>query len=177
MSIVIEATFKTQVAAAATALTTAWKDSVKTEVAASIKHPKHPLRKIEKLFNFNAATGVVTSDDAYITAAYAGNIPNKGSKVDVVSTIAMALSTATVENAAPTLIILTFAETITKVSNISVGGTAKSITGVSISGAVVTVTVGVAYVNGNSITLSGSFSGNSLNSILLADEVVTNNVT
>ena len=176
MAIVSAATFKTQVAAMATALTTAWKDSAKTEVAASIKNPTHGLRKIEKFFNFNAATGVVTSDDDYIDDCYAGNLPSKGSKLDVVSTVAMVLSTATVENAAPTQIVLTFAEAIRTASNISVGGAANTVGEISISGAVVTITVGTAYVSTDTINVTGTFTGHSLNSILLAAEVVTNNV-
>ena len=39
---------------------------------------KHPLRQIDKLFNYNAATGVYTSDDDYIAAAYAGSTLIKG---------------------------------------------------------------------------------------------------
>ena len=177
MAIVSVSTFKTHMATMATALTSAWKDSVKTEVAASIKHPFHGLRRIEKFFNFNAATGVVTADDDYIEACYDGIIPSKGSQLDVVSTVAMVLSSATVENAAATQIILTFAENIRTVSNLSVGGASNTVGAVTISGAVVTINVGTAYVSTDTITVTGTFTGHSLNSILLAAESVTNNIS
>lgn len=176
MSIVSAAVFKTQVAAMATALTTAWKDSVATEVAASIRNPLHGLRQVDKFFSFNPATGVVTSDDGYIDSVYAGDTPNKGSQLDITTTVAMALTTATVEDAAPSNIVLTFAENIIEASNISVGGEANTVGVVSIAGAVVTITVGTPYVNGNVINVTGTFSGQKLNSIALAAESVTNNV-
>lgn len=176
MAIVSESTFKTHVATMATALTSAWKDSVKTEVAASIRNPANGLRKIEKFFNFNAGTGVVSADDDYIEACYDGLIPSKGNQLNVVSTVAMALSTATVENAAPTKIILTFAERIRTASNISVGGATNTVGDVSISDTVVTITTDTAYVSTDTITVTGTFTGHSLNSILLAAESVTNNI-
>jgi len=179
MAIVSAATFKTQVATMATALTAAWKDSVKTEVAGSIANPLHGLRRVEKFFNFNSSTGVVTSDDGYIDAVYAGETPNKPNALSVITKEVMALSTATVEDASPTIIVLTFDQTITEAQNVSVGGDAapaKTISGISIAGAVVSITVNTAYINADTITVTGTFLGQRLNSILFEDQAVTNNV-
>ena len=74
--------FKAAVATAAADITTAWSDTILTEVAAPLKSSHHPLRQVQKLFIFNASTGVVTANDAYIDAAYAGLYPNKGSGFD-----------------------------------------------------------------------------------------------
>ena len=178
MALVDKATFQTQVAAMAAALTTAWSDTIKTEIAAEIKNPHHPLRRVNKFFFFNGATGVVTANDSYTDAAYAGNFPNKGNDLDRVGNIIPVLSTATVEDAAPTQIVLTFDAPISGYTGISVAGTVtteKAISNVSIAGAVVTVTVDSAYISTDTITLSGVFYGG-LNSLTLVDQVVTNNV-
>ena len=171
--------FKAAIATAAADITTAWGDTVLTEIAKPIRHNHHPLRKLNKLFILNPATGVVTANDAYIDAAYAGNFPNVPNGLDKVTKVAMALTTATVEDAAQSNIVLTFAEPISKVFEISVGGDAapaKTIAGIVIAGAVVTVTVNTDYDNGDVITLSGRFQGLKLNSIILDDQSVTNNV-
>ena len=68
---------KAQLALAATALTTAHKDSVLGGVAFEFRNPHHPIRQLERLFNFDPATGVYTSDDAYVDSVYAGFAPNK----------------------------------------------------------------------------------------------------
>ena len=178
MALVDATTFKAQVAAMAAALTTAWSDTIKTEVAAEIKNPHHPLRRINKFFLLNGETMVVTADDAYVDAAYAGNFPNKGSGLSIVGDVIPVLSTATVEDAAPTQIVLTFDAPISGYTGISVAGTVtteKAISNVSIAGAVVTVTVDSAYISTDTITLSGVFYGG-LNSLTLVDQVVTNNV-
>ena len=177
MALVSAATFKSNVATAAADLTVAWSDSVLTEVAADIRHPSHPLRKIQKLFSFNAATGVISSDDVYIDAAYAGSMPSKGSEFDVLSNIALTLTTATVEDASPTLIVLTFSNIMKGYENLSLGGsTSKTVSGVVFAGNVVTITANAAYVNGDTITVTGNFFGNALNAIQLTAEAVTNNV-
>lgn len=85
MALTDATTFKAQVAIAATALTTAYKDSVSVAVATEIRNPKHPLRKLDKYFNFDPATGIVSADDAYIDACYAGETPNKGSQFDIIT--------------------------------------------------------------------------------------------
>ena len=85
MAQVTDTVFKAAVAAAAVQLTSAWSDDTTTEVAAELKNPRHPLRAVEKLFLFHAATGVVTSNDAYIDAAYAGKYPSQPVSFDKVA--------------------------------------------------------------------------------------------
>ena len=80
MALIIESAFKTQIDAAAVALTTAMNDDTLSGVAVEIAHPSHPLRQIKKLFNFDPATGIWTADAEYITEAYAGNSPMKGTR-------------------------------------------------------------------------------------------------
>ena len=80
MALIIEANFVTQIDAAAAALTIAMNDDTLSGVAVEISHPYHPLRKIEKLFNFDPATGIWTTDTNYISEAYAGNLPMKGTR-------------------------------------------------------------------------------------------------
>lgn len=86
MALATATNFKASVATAAAALTTAWKDTVKTEVAANIAHPSNPLRKIEKLFSFDPATGVISANNTYIDACYAGTIPQVKNPFDVIAT-------------------------------------------------------------------------------------------
>jgi len=179
MALVTAADFKTQAAAMAAALTTAWSDTVGTFVAAEIAHNHHPLRNIKKLFNFNPATGVVTSNDDYIDAAYAGNYPNKGTDFGVDTKLAVALATGVVEDAEPADIVLTFNQAITSVQGLSVGGTVttpKAISSISIVGAVVTIVVDSAYIATDVITLSGSFTSVNGTQIGLIDQSITNNV-
>jgi hypothetical protein len=180
MAIVTSTVFKSNVATAAAALTTALQDDTVTRVALEISNPKHPLRQLEKYFTFNSATGVVASDDAYIDACYAGAAPSKGNPFDVVADWeVLALSTATVENAAPTDIVLTFSRDVANYDNIVLGGAGsagKSITGVAIVDAVVTVTVSPAYANGDVITISGDFRTADSAKLTLTDQAVTNNV-
>lgn len=179
MAQISEANAKTAVAAAAVQLTTLFKDTVKTEVAPSLANPHHPLRRILKLFNFNGATGVVTSDDAYITAAYDGLFPSKGNQFDKVGGQVLVLTTAAVADAEQADIVLTFDDIITSVDAVSVGGDAdpaKIISSISIASNVVTIVVSVDYDNGDTITVSGNFRGNKNNSKTLAAQAVTNNV-
>ena len=180
MSIVSAATFKTQVAAMATALTTAWKDSVQTELPKEISNPLHGLRRVEKFFNFNAKTGVVTSDDAYIDAVYAGDTPSKGNALNVITDHTLIFSTATVEAATSAVITLTFSEYV-KATNVTVGGDAapsKTIVSTVSSGYTVAITVNTAYINADTITVSGTFTGTDLRKqvVTLTDQAVTNNV-
>ncbi len=80
MALIIEANFITQIDAAAAALTTAMNDDTLSGIALEIQHPYHPLRKIEKLFNFDPVTGIWTTDTDYIGEAYKDNIPMKGTR-------------------------------------------------------------------------------------------------
>lgn len=180
MAIVSAATFKTQVAAMATALTIAWKDSAKTELPISISNPLHGLRQVEKFFSFNAKTGVVTSDDAYIDAVYAGDTPSKPNALNVITDHTMTFSTATVEAATSTVITLTFTEAV-KATGVTVGGDAspvKTIVSTVSSGLTVLITVNTAYINADTITVSGTFTGTDLRKqvVTLTDQAVTNNV-
>ena len=171
-----EANTKTALAAAAVQLTLILKDTVKSEVTPALASPHHPIRKIAKLFNFNANTGVVTADDAYVTAAYDGLFPSKGNKFQTASGQVMVLTTATVEDAAQSNIVLTFDDVITSAENIVLGGEAKTIASISIVSNVVTIAVTVDYDNGDVINVTGDFKSNKLTSIALATESVTNNV-
>jgi hypothetical protein len=184
MALESAANIKTAVAAAAVQLTVILQDTVLTEMASVISHPSHPLRDLLKLFVFNPATGAVTADDDYVDAAIAGagatlHKPNpfKGHY----SPLALTLTTATVENAAPTDIVFTFNRNIDKFDTLTLGGDAnpaKVVASYVIAANVVTVTVSVAYVNGTTITCGGHFEGKQdLSSILVAStQVVTNNV-
>lgn len=80
MALILEATFVTQIDAAAAALTIAMNDDTLSGVADEISHPSHPLRKIRKLFNFDPQTGVFTTDTYYISEAYKGAMPMKGTR-------------------------------------------------------------------------------------------------
>jgi len=53
-------------------------DDTLTEPAVDNKNNHSPLRAIDNMFLYNASTGVYTSNDAYIDAAYAGNYPTSG---------------------------------------------------------------------------------------------------
>ena len=178
MAIVTEVNFKAANALAAAQLTVMFQDTVKTEMAVALKQPYQPLRRLEKLWILDPATGVVTSNDDYITLAYAGGFPNVGSQTKAIGDIVPVLSTATVEDAAPSNIVLTFDTSITRMEALAIAGTVtteKTITGVSVSGAVVTLTVSSPYISTDTITVSGVFfSGN--NQMTLAAEAVTNNV-
>ena len=87
MALITAAAFKTEVAAMATALSAVYKDTVLARMPEEIRNPMHPLRKIEKYFIFNADTGVVTPDDAYVDDAYAGLTPSKGNPFDKVTNL------------------------------------------------------------------------------------------
>ena len=180
MAKVTATVFKAQLATAAGALTTAFQDDTVTEIAQEFKPNHHALRRLAKLFILNKSTGVFTSNDAYVDAVYAGNTPNQGRLTDGQGVpTPVALSTATVENAAPTDIVLTFDSQITQVQQITLGGNsdpAKAIAGISIAGAVVTITVDTAYVALATITVSGTFLG-TRGEVILTDQAVTNNVT
>ena len=85
MALIDALSFKTIIDAAASALTDAWTDTIDDGVALEIKHPTHPLRRVDKLFKFDPKTGIVTTDADYIDAAYAGSMPNKSSRFDTIT--------------------------------------------------------------------------------------------
>ena len=69
---------KAAAATAAADLTTIMQDDTLTIPAVENKNNHSPMRKVEGLFLYNAATGVYTANDAYIDSAYAGNFPTSG---------------------------------------------------------------------------------------------------
>ena len=69
---------KAAAALAAAQLTAIMQDDTLTEPAVDNKNNHSPLRGIQKMFLYNAVTGVYTSNDTYIDAAYAGNFPTSG---------------------------------------------------------------------------------------------------
>jgi len=179
MALVTEVNFKAAIALAAAQLTIAFSDTVKTEMAPVIKNPHHPLRQVDQMFIYNRATGVVAANDDYIAAAYAGKYPPQNDLEAFVAEEAIALVSATVEDADPTEIVLTFDANVNGIKDLSIAGTVttpKAIQSVSIVGAVVTITVTTAYIFGDTISVSGTFTGNNLNGVTLAAEAVTNNV-
>ena len=172
--------FKAAIATAAADLTTALQDTVKTELAAEVKNPQAALRRINKLFILDLATGVYTSNDAYIDLAYAGTREIVGAKINGVGDIVPVLVSADVEIAAPADIVLVFDAPISKSEALAVAGTVtteKTIIGVvvSVDGLTVTITVSSDYIVTDTITTSGIyFVGN--NQLTLAAEAVTNNI-
>ena len=179
MALISEVNFKAAAALAAAQLQIMWRDTVKTEMAVEVKRPSQALRRLDKLWILDPATSGVISNDPYITLAYAGTKEIVGTKTGLIGDIVPVLSTAAVENAAPTLIVLTFDTDISGIENLSIGGvvtTPKVIAGLSVDGNVVTITTDTAYIVTDTISVSGIFrSGN--NQVTLAAEVVTNNVT
>ena len=69
---------KAAAALAAVQLTVIMQDDTLTIPAIDNKNNHTPLRGIEKMFLYNAATGVYVANDAYIDSAYAGNFPTSG---------------------------------------------------------------------------------------------------
>ena len=178
MGLETAANFKIATALAAVQLNAAMQDTVLSEMAAPIRHGYHPLRKLRSLFNLDPKTGLWTSNDADIDKAYAGRYPNAENQNEMATTdlVSITLTTATVEDADPTDIVLTFSRAIGFFSDVSIGGdTVKSIVSVSIVGPVVTIVVNEAYVNGDTITVTGLFGFHSI-TLQLTAEAVTNNV-
>jgi hypothetical protein len=185
MARINEVAAKAAAALAAVQLTEILQDATLTELFNDYKENHHPMRGIEKLFLLAPATGVVTSNDAYIAAAYAGSYPTSGissGRQSAGPATPIALSTATIEDAAPANIVLTFdraviqnPETAISIAGV-VTGDDKVISSITYAGAVVTITVTVAYINGDTASVTGRFFGNHGNYIDLAAEAVTNNV-
>lgn len=173
-------TFKAQVATAAAALTTALQDDTLTELAKDFKNPATPLRIIENLFLMDAATGVVTANDDYVDAAYAGDFPMGQSSLDNVGPpTPIAVVSATIEAAAPSDIVITMTQQVERAGFLTLAGTAgatKTITGIVTLGNVVTITVDTPFIAADVATVSGEIFGVGYNNITLADEAVTNNI-
>ena len=71
------ATIKTQAAAIATALNTAFDDTASTgNMEAAWKDPRHPLRDIKNLVTLDNA-GQFAANDDFIDAAYSGAYPQQ----------------------------------------------------------------------------------------------------
>ena len=180
MALITAAAFKTEVAAMATALSAVYKDSSAARMPLEISNPMHPLRQIDKYFNFDANTGIVTPDDAYVDAAYAGRTPSKANPFDKVANFdVLALTTVTVETGNPRDIVLTFSRNVANASSVTIGGAAsagKSIVSVTIASAVVTVVVSADYIAAGVITVSGDFRTEDSAKLVLSGESVTNNI-
>ena len=85
MALIDSTAFKAATDLAAVQLTALYQDTLLTGVALEVSNPTHPLRNVEKLFNFDPKTGTVTTDASYIDAAYAGSMPNKSSRFDTIT--------------------------------------------------------------------------------------------
>ncbi len=70
--------FKAAIALAATDLNTAFEDGVTAgQMANEFRNATERLRRLDALFLIDPVTGQFTANDAYIDAAYAGNLPMK----------------------------------------------------------------------------------------------------
>lgn len=111
---------------------------------------------------------------------------NKGSISVTNNVVAPTLSTATVENAAPADIVLTYSESLDTGSVPATGdftpSGGKTVTAVAVSGTTVTVTVDTAYVSTDTITISYTAGANPIQDVHgndaadLTNQAVTNNV-
>jgi hypothetical protein len=175
---------KAAAATAAADLTTILQDDTLTELFNDYKQNHHPMRGLENLFLLDPATGVVTANDAYIDAAYAGDYPTSGIESGRQSQGAptpLALVSATIEAAEPTDIVLTFSEKVFEnpATAVSVGGAAgglKSIVSITYAGTVVTITMDSAFIAADVATVTGRFFNYRKVALDLADEAVTNNI-
>ena len=174
---------KAAAALAAAQLTTLLQDDTLTELFNDYKQAHHPMRNLESMFLLAPATGVVTANDAYIDAAYAGNYPNSGiesGRQSEGTPTPITLVSAAVADADPTIIVLTFSEKVFENQNnrIAVGGTvttAKGISSIEVKGTVVNVIVDSAYISTDTILTTLRLFGNR-GYIDLTDQAVTNNV-
>lgn len=193
MTLVSQANFKTAIAAAAVQLTTALQDTVDTKTAGKIADPSHPLRQIEKLFSFNPLTGVVTKDDTYIEAYYDdGQTHPKKNPFDVSAKALAALSTATVEDADKSKIIITYdmqldTGAVPNAEDFTVTEDAAGVTAISaitVSGATLNIDMNGDFANGDTITIDYTPGQKPVKAAIagfpvlaLSGQVVTNNVT
>ena len=184
MALVTNTVYKTQAAAVATALTTIYQDtSASNKVASEIADPKHPLRDVVKLLNYDPKTGTWTSNDALIDAVYAGANNNKGTRTiqSFGEPVAEGLATATVENAAPTDIVLTYNVNVKEIISsfaATVNAAAATITNVAIAGTKITLTLSAAVTAGQTVVVTmGGVEHTDLSQTQLTNQAVTNNVT
>lgn len=153
-------------------------------------------------WTFTLASGSMTSGNTF-TISYnpttgntldtAGNELATVTNLSVTDSISLGgdvtppvLSTATVENAAPSNIVLTYNEALDTGSTPATGdftpSGGKTVTGVVVSGSTVTVTVNTPYANGDTITISYTPGTNKIrdvaanNAASLSSQAVTNNV-
>ena len=191
MAIKSKAAIDTQLDAAAAALTSAWADDTDTRMAGVLNHPSHPLRQVEKLFKINANTGVVTTDTDYLAKAYDdGKTLAKKNPFDVISKPLAAISTATVEDADVSAIIITFdmalEEGFKPVAGdfaLTTDGAPTAVSTVAISGAVLTLDCDDDFVNGDTISVAYTPGSIPIHAAIAGQPVaafsqsVTNNVT
>jgi len=180
MALESEVNFKAAVALAAAQLQVCWKDTVLAALANDVKNPMHPLRQLPQLFTLDADAGTVVANDDYIAAAFAGDWHYKGAGMnDIGAPLAMAVVSAAVADADPSDIVLTMNQNVSLAEAMTVAGavtTEKTISSLSFVGAVITIVVSSPYINGDTISVSGTVHGTALNQIILAAEAVTNNV-
>ena len=116
----------------------------------------------------------------YDTAFNGKTVIVTGASSGLGAALAMAVVSATIEAAAPSDIVLTMNQNVSLTEAMTIAGTVtteKTISGISLLGAVVTITVSSPYIAGDSaVTVSGTVHGTALNQIILAAEAVTNNV-
>ena len=174
---------KAAAALAAAQLTTILQDDTLTELFNDYKENHHPMRGMEKLFLLAPATGVVTSNDDYIDAAYAGDYPTSGiasGRQSQGPATPITVVSADIEIAAPADIVLVFSEAVypNPATAITVGGAAgelKAITGIVYAGTTVTITMDSAFIAADVATVSGRFFGNR-GYVDVVDQAVTNNI-
>lgn len=174
---------KAAAALAAVQMTTILQDDTLTELFNDYKQNHHPMRGMEDMFLLDPATGIVTANDAFIDAAYAGNYPNSGRESGRQSqgtATPITLTTATIEAAAPADIVLTFSESIFDNQNdrVTVGGAAgelKKISSIAYAANVVTITMDSDFIAADVATVTARLFGNR-GYIDLTDQAVTNNI-
>lgn len=161
---------------AAAALNDAFEDSAfPGEMSEIIRHPGHDLRDIGQLFILDG-DGQFTTDSNYVDLAYSG-VTHSSSKNQRYVVPDMTLVTATIEDAAPADIVLTFNRGISATDSIVLGGESKTIDTITIVSNVVTIVVTVDYVNGNSCSIaSGNFTDGLAEVLALTTETVTVNI-
>jgi len=175
---------KAAAALAAAQMTVILQDDTLTELAVENKENHSPMRDMEAMLLLDPDTGVVTSNDDYIDAAYAGNYPNSGRESGRDSqgpATPITLVSADIEIAAPADIVLVFSTPMSDVqmNQFSVGGAAgelKKIVAITYDSATVTITMDSAFIAADVATVSGRMFGNRNNYVDLTDEAVTNNI-
>jgi len=180
MAKVTEAAFIIAGDLAAVQLTTMLQDDTLTEVAADFKHRMHPARELPRFFVLDKDTGAVTFDSDYATAFYAGNYPQIPHLMNGnAPKTPLAVVSATIEDAAPANIVITFSAQLQEARFTSMAGAgvgAKTILSVTIVGAVMTITVSADFIMTDVVTVSSNVFGVGYNNLTLADEAITNNV-